>query len=166
MRRISLPIFAVLFLAASGIAQTRGIGAGGYVQAGNAGETGGLNAKLFLTPATAVDFSMSVETDPFGQSMGFYASYLMHYWDLIPVHEGKLPLYVGPNLGVGVWSNSGGGTALRAGAIGGMAYCLPQGTAPIDIYVQLNPTFEYNTADNALRMDMYLQLGVRFFFDN
>lgn len=145
-------------------AQTRGFGIGGYLQAGNAGEDGGLTAKMFLTERTAVELYLSVENDPFGESMGAYASYLIHSWNLIPVNAGKLPLYGGPNAGLGVWD---GGTAIRAGVIGGMAYCLPQGTAPMDFFLQINPTFQYLSFEgdhnDKLELEMFLQLGLRYF---
>jgi hypothetical protein len=164
-RKIWIALFAslVLFSTAS-IAQTKGIGLGGYLQAGNAGEDGGLNAKMFLNANQALDLSISIENDPFGESMGAYASYLIHAWDVIPMTTGKLPLYYGPNAGLGVWD---GGTALRLGLIGGIAFCLPQGTAPMDFYLQLNPTFEYfmieGDGNNELELNFFLQLGLRFF---
>jgi hypothetical protein len=145
-------------------AQMRGVGLGAYLQAGNAGEVGGLNAKMFLDARTALDLSLSIENDPFGASMGAYASYLIHHWDVIPVARGKMPLYIGPNGGVGIWN---GGTAIRFGGIGGMAYCMDPGMAPLDFYLQLNPTMEYQifdgTHNDKLVFDLYLQLGMRFF---
>lgn len=146
-------------------AQTRGFGIGGYLQAGNAGEDGGLTAKMFLNEKTALELYLSVENDPFGESMGAYVSYLLHAWNLIPVNAGKLPLYAGPNGGIGVWD---GGTALRFGVIGGLAYCLPAGTVPMDFFLQLNPTFQYfsfeGSGNDKLELDMFLHLGLRYFF--
>lgn len=154
----------VLFCLALGNAQMRGIGFGGYLQAGNSGEDGGLDAKVFLNSNTALDFMLSIENDPFGESMGAYVSYLIHAWDVIPVNSGKLPLYYGPNAGIGVWDD---GSAIRFGLIGGMAYCLPAGTAPMDFFIQMNPTFQYFSFEgdhnNKLELDFFLQLGLRFF---
>jgi len=151
----------VLVMAFVGHAQTRGIGIGAYVQAGNANELGGLNAKLFLDARSAVDLSLSVQMSPLGQSMGAYASYLIHGWDIIPVAAGKLPLYGGPSAGVGVWD---GGTAIRVGGVGGIAYCMPPSTVPMDFFLQLNPKLEYHTDSKGLKMGLLAQLGLRFFF--
>jgi hypothetical protein len=166
MNRIKMfALAALLFcLAIPASAQTRGIGFGGYLQAGNAGEDGGLTAKMFLNDKTAIEIYLSIENDPFGDSMGAYASYLFHHWNVIPVNAGKLPLYWGPNAGIGVWD---GGSALRFGMIGGLSYCLPAGTAPMDFFLQLNPTFQYFSFEgdhnDKLELDMFLQLGLRFF---
>lgn len=159
----ALALFLLLAVAAA--AQTRGFGIGGYLQAGNAGEDGGLTAKMFLNDKTAVEMYLSIENDPFGDSMGAYVSYLFHAWNVIPVNAGKLPLYYGPNAGLGVWD---GGTAWRLGAIGGMAYCLPAGTVPMDFFLQMNPTFQYfmfeGDHNDKLELDFFLQLGLRYFF--
>jgi len=160
---------AIVFLGLMGIswswAQEQGIGVGGYLQAGNPWEDGGLDMKIFLSRVHAVDVQVSVEMTPeFGGSMGVYGSYLFHWWDVLPIRQGKLPLYVGPNLGFGIWDN---GFALRLGGIGGMAYCLPRSAAPLDFYLQLNPVLEYKVNDgapNTLEADLFLQLGFRVFF--
>jgi len=157
--------FALTLIVAVGAsAQTRGIGVGGYLQAGNSGEDGGLNAKLFLNQMDAIDLSLSIQMSPFGESMGAYVSYLFHYWNVIPMTTGKLPLYWGPNGGVGTWP---GGSVIRFGAVGGMDYCLPQGTAPLDFYLQLNPNIEAVSPKGgkmSMGLNLYLQLGMRFFF--
>lgn len=145
--------------------QTRGMGLGGYLQAGNTGETGGLTGKLFLTPIHALELNVSIDPDLNGD-MGAYVSYLFHFWDKVPVHTGKLPLYVGPNTGVGVWEDNGNNIAIRLGVIAGGSFCLPQGTVPMDFYLQLNPTLEhliYEHGDNDSNIELFLQIGCRFF---
>ncbi len=181
--RLKLPslgfAFALLLLISTSSAQTRGVGFGAYAQGGNEGEQGGLNAKLFINSRNAFDLSVSFSTDPFGNSMGAYVSYLAHFWNALPVPQGKMPLYIGPNGGVGVWEdywdnrgniihNGENGSAIRGGMVAGMAYCFPSGTVPLDIYLQLNPTLEYRfrPGDNndGFRTDFFIQLGVRYFF--
>jgi len=158
--------FAFLLVGATVLsAQTRGLGLGGYLQAGNNDEYGGLNAKLWLNSNNAFDLSVSIENDPFGESVGAYASYLYHFWGVIPSSNPKMPLYLGPNGGVGVWDH---GYALRFGAVGGIDFCLVP--APIDFYLQLNPALEYSNDDRdgndagAVHGKLYLQIGARFFF--
>jgi len=163
---ITFHVFALLLLCAiSASAQTRGIGIGGYVQT-NRDEMGGINGKVWLNSNNAFDLSVSIQDNPFGQDMGAYVSYLYHFWGVIPSSSPKLPLYVGPNGGIGVWD---GGYALRFGAVGGLDVCIVP--IPMDFYLQLNPTFEFrhfddnNYHDNSgLGLTMYLQLGARFWF--
>lgn len=165
MKKISWLMVLLLAsaFAAPSFAQTKGLGLGLYGQVGNTNERGGINAKLWLNANNAFDLSASIEPDPLFASAGFYASYLYHFWNVLPVSFMKIPLYFGPNGGVGVWD---GGFALRGGVVGGIDFCFP--TVPMDIYIQGNPAVEYKNYDNGderggLDLDFYLQIGLRFF---
>lgn len=158
-------LFALLFalvIAAPTFAQDRGVGLGGYLQAGNAHESGGLNGKLFLSQRQAVDLQLSIQMSPLAKSMGAYGSYLFHWWDALPINKGSLPLYIGPLAGIGIWN---GGFAIRGGGVGGFAYAFPSNTAPLDIYLQLNPVIELHIvdSDNAASFNLFIQFGMRYY---
>ncbi|NLB62878.1 MAG: hypothetical protein GX801_02050 [Fibrobacter sp.] len=160
MRKVFGLIFTLL-VAAPSMAQYNGIGFGGYLQAGNPHEAGGLNMKFFLSQRHAIDAQLSIQMSPLAKSMGAYGTYLFHWWDALPINKGAIPLYIGPNLGFGVWD---GGFTIRGGAIAGLAYALPKGTAPLDFYLQLNPAIEVDFVDKThASFNLYLQFGIRFY---
>lgn len=160
-------LFAVLF-GNSVFAQTRDIGVGGFLQVGNEDERGGITAKFWTNANQAFELNVSIEPEPFAEAIGAYLGYYYHFWNVIPISYAKIPLYLGPLAGIGSWKD---GFALRAGGVVGLDFCLP--SEPIDIYLHVNPVYEYHIlkedpprgqeSDEGGRTGLYLSFGIRYF---
>lgn len=143
-----------------------GFGIGGYVQGGNRYEDGGLWARIWTTPRkNNLDLQLSISKDM--DSFGAYGGYYWQNFDLVKLDPsaGSIPLYHGPNLGVGGWSN---GAAVRGGWVGGISYVFFEGV-PISFSLQMNPNLEIIFDDiegnDVWDLDLLLQLGFRVFIN-
>lgn len=162
-KKPSLLLLAIFLLPIGSFAQS-GMGLGGYLQFGNSHEMGGLVGKIWLGPTTSLDLTLSVDFDEEDRSLGIYGGYYHHYFNMIKVPVGKMPLYHGPIGGLGIWN---GGIALRGGWTFGLAYVFSPEVAPFDIFLQADPNFEYlqiENGDDRAELDVYIKLGFRFFF--
>jgi hypothetical protein len=122
-----------------GSAQAQGSGFGVGVIAG---EPTGLSVKRWLGHVTAFDAAAawSLLYDP---GMHVHADFLLHFMDVFDIPAGKLPLYVGVGGRIKIREND-----LRLGARVpvGIAWLLP--FFPVDLFLELAPTFDLVTTSN------------------
>lgn len=149
MRNIILAITITLATFEMSVAQQDGPGLGIVV-----GEPTGISFKYFLTQTTAFDAAVAWSFYHEG-SFYIHADYLKHYFDLIQVEEGKMPLYWGIG-GKVILSNE---SILGAHVPLGIAYMFE--SAPLDIFLEIRPGLNLLPAT---RFDMSGGIGVRYYF--
>lgn len=146
-------IIALFFLlVTSGVlkAQSTGFGAGIVV-----GEPTGLSGKYWLSQTTALDGAVAWSFLNEG-SFYIHADYLFHYFDIISIESGKMPLYWGFGAKVALANEA----VLGAQVPLGIAYLFDG--APLDVFLEIRPGF--NIAP-ATQFDMSGGIGVRFYFN-
>jgi hypothetical protein len=137
------------------------------------GGPSGLNAKLFLTPSTALDFGLGWFYDNYyrdGSGLHLYVDHLWHPSSLTDQPAFKLPWYIG--VGANFWSfdDRDDKNNDRYGAIG---VRVPIGIAfdfndiPLDAFVELTPTFDifYGGYRDHAGLLLEASIGARFWFD-
>ncbi|MBI3192543.1 MAG: hypothetical protein HYZ36_07755 [Pedosphaera parvula] len=131
---------------------------GGFGAGVLAGEPSGLSFKLWLTPESALDagFAWSFKDDG---SFHVHADYLWHNFDLLPVSEGKLPVYVG--IGGRVKFEERGNQDTRAGVRlpVGIAYEFPN--VPVEVFLEVAPILDLTPAT---KFSINGGIGVRYYF--
>lgn len=134
------------------------------------GEPDGLNAKLFLNPSQALDFGIGGMYHHYygGDGLNLYLDYLWHPKQLVATEAFKLPFYIG--VGGRLWFFDYGPNDGRADVFG---VRIPIGidfdfnNVPLDIFVQLVPTFDFyrNYDQHDFYLDIDFSVGARFWFD-
>ncbi len=147
--KCAVVLVLMLFFIKPAAAQDRGFGMGIIL-----GEPTGLSAKLWTSSDNAFDFAAAWSLRGEGNLL-LQADYVWHFFNVIPVSSGKLPLYIGI-----------GGRALLANdpQLGvripfGMDYLFA--TAPVDIFVELAPILDLSPATD---FGVGGGLGVRYWF--
>jgi hypothetical protein len=120
------------------------------------GEPTGLSVKYFFNETIAVDggfgWSFHDETDPH-----LHADLLWHKFDLIPVPEGQLPVYVG----------LGGRVKFRDNKDDRVGFRLPIGVSyifedlPMDVFAEVAPIIDFTPST---RGGVNIGVGVRWWF--
>jgi hypothetical protein len=109
--------------------------------------------KLFLNKTNAVDAALAFSARH--DWIWLEADYLWHFYGVIPVQSGELPLYAGVGAGVGI----AGSPAVGAHGVVGLAYKLA--AAPLDFFLDLSPGI---LIIPDMRPDIGVALGARFWF--
>jgi hypothetical protein len=118
------------------------------------GEPTGISAKLWLGETSAVDggVAWSFAQNP---AVSVHADYLFHFFDVISVKAGRLPLYVGI------------GGAFSAGQDPDLGVRIPVGLTylfdgpPLDLFLEVAPIV---LVFPATTLDFSGGLGIRFYF--
>ena len=120
------------------------------------GEPTGIAAKLWLGQTSAVDgvVAWSFAKNP---SVTIHADYLFHFFDVFPIEEGRLPLYVGIGGTISIAPEPDIGIRIPFGA----TYLFD--TAPLDIFLEAAPIFLFLPATT---FDFSGGLGIRFYFSS
>jgi hypothetical protein len=146
---VALTLAAWLGAVPAGAAQGGNLGLG--IQIGE--PSAAIAGKLFLNQTTAVDVALAFSARH--DWIWIEADYLWHFYGVIPVASGELPLYAGAGAGVGI----AGTPAIGAHGVIGLAYRLAN--APLDFFFDLSPGI-YIIPD--MQPDIGAALGVRFWF--
>ena len=118
------------------------------------GEPTGLSAKLWLGESSAVDAggAWSFVNNP---SVTIHADYLFHFFNLIAVREGRLPLYLGIGGAVSISNDPDFGARIPIG----LSYLFA--SAPLDVFLEAAPIFLFYPATT---FDFSGGIGIRFYF--
>ena len=120
------------------------------------GEPTGLSGKVFLSERNAIDFavawSLSGDND-----LHLHGDYLHHWYGVIPVEKGRLPIFAGIGARVRFRENADDEVGLRIPV--GLTY-LFEG-APFDVFVEIVPILDL-TPDTDF--DLEGAVGGRFYF--
>ena len=142
---------AALLLLAPGASLAQGSFGLGII----AGEPTGLSAKIWWSQRSAIDlaaaWSFQDET-----ALHLHGDYVAHFFDLIPVSKGSLPLYAGVG-GRVKFGEHDEFVGIRVPV--GLAY-LFEGV-PVDAFVEIVPILEL-TPETELRLNA--AIGARYFF--
>lgn len=157
MRRHAVLAAAILacLAAATLSAQPGGAAGGGNFGLGVVlGEPTGISGKLWLGGTSAVDgvLAWSFAQNP---AVSVQADYLFHFFDLIAVPKGRLPLYVGVGAAVSISDNPDVGVRIP----GGVTYLFD--TAPLDVFLEIAPILLLFPATT---FDFSGGAGIRFYF--
>jgi len=145
-KTIIITLLAVFTLSIS--AQESGIGAGLII-----GEPTGFSAKSWLSSVDALDAGVA-----WSMTNGWFhvhADYLRHFFNVIPVESGKLPLYAGIGARIGFGSDIVIGARIPLG----INYLFAD--YPLDIFLEVVPGILI-TPDT--KFDMGGGIGVRYWF--
>lgn len=120
------------------------------------GEPTGITGKFMLNNKSAIDGGAGWNTS-FDNELHIYADYLYHFYDVIEVDKGSLPLYIG----------GGGRMLLRDDKDNKLGVRLPVGFEYLFADIALAPFAEIVpvmnlTPDTALELEA--GFGIRFFF--
>lgn len=120
------------------------------------GEPTGVSAKLFMSQTTALQGAVAWSV---GGEDAFHVQvdYVMHNYGLIPVEEGRLPLYYGIGGRVRIREHHDDNVGVRIPV--GLSYEFAN--APFDVFGELVPLLDL-TPDTDF--DIEGGLGVRFYF--
>lgn len=133
---------------------------GGPAGAGNfglgvvLGEPAGISAKLWLGGTSAIDGTVawSFAQNP---AVSVHADYLFHFFDLITVPEGRLPLYVGIGGAVSISDDPDVGVRVPVG----ITYLFD--AAPLDLFLEIAPILLLFPATT---FDFSGGIGIRYYF--
>ena len=120
------------------------------------GEPTGFTMKYWLTKRNAFDLGAAWSFEPDGY-FELYGDYLFHFFDLIKVPEGELPLYVG--VGGRVAIPDSGSTLAGVRIPVGLAYEFAK--APVEVFVEIAPIVDV-APSTELRWNG--GIGVRYYF--
>lgn len=130
------------------LAQDNGFGIGIIL-----GEPTGISAKSWISSKTAADAAVAWSLhDP---SLHIHADFLVHYFNLITIGEGQLPLYFGLGARIKLANETHFGARIPVG----FDYLFDD--APLDIFFELVPILDFvpSTA-----FDLNAAIGIRYFF--
>jgi hypothetical protein len=118
------------------------------------GDPSGLSGKYWLSSENAVD--MLLGFSPYRDWVFAKADYLWHFFNVIPVASGRVPLYIGPGAMTYIHdSRVGIGIELA----GGIAYMFP--SIPIDVFLNVGiGAFIVPATDGSVNAG----IGARFYF--
>jgi len=120
------------------------------------GEPTGLSLKGFVTDNIAVDGAAAWSFDS-PSAFQIHSDLLYHNFDLVPLTEGKLPIYFGVGARVKFERHEDTRAGIRVPV--GIAYMFAK--APVDIFAELAPGMDVTPRT---RFQMAGGVGVRFFF--
>lgn len=161
-------ISCVMALSAAGAsAQQSGLGLGIML-----GEPTGISAKVWTGGTNAV--AMGLAWGGLGAPGGYFhlhGDYLWHKMDLIPVSQGKMPLYFGVGARLRVWDSGGyrdnGRWVDKDGSRAEIGVRLPVGVAylfdgaPVDIFLEVVPVLDLIPSTD---VTFNAALGARYWF--
>ena len=140
------------------------------------GEPTGLNGKVFVSEAGALDFGVGYiyDTYYYGDGVHLYADYLWHPVSLVSAPAFELPFYVGVGLRywdfhycfMGLCNYGGSSVGIRVPL--GIAFDF--NNVPLDIFVQVVPVFDfvngdyYNRYRDRTHLGADLSVGIRYWF--
>jgi hypothetical protein len=120
------------------------------------GEPTGLNVKYWIDEHYAVDGAVGCSFE--GQNnLELHADYLYHFFDVIKVPEGRLPIYAGAGLRYKVRDDKDDKFGIRT--VAGLDYIFEK--APVDVFFEVEPVFNV-TPD--FDVDVTVAIGARFWF--
>jgi len=148
----------MLILARPILAQDHGFGMGIVL-----GEPTGLSAKLWTSRDNAFDFAAAWSFRNYHHndnhndgSVLLQADYVWHFFNLIPVSSGKLPLYIGIGGRVVLANDANFGVRVPVG----LDYLFAD--APIDVFLELVPILDLSPETN---FGVGGGLGIRYWFN-
>jgi len=121
------------------------------------GEPTGVSLKYFINDKLAVDggvgWAFYKETD-----FHLHADVLWHQFDLIPVPEGRLPLYFGVGARFKAMDDQDDRVGIRAPV--GLSYLFE--TLPLDVFVEVAPVLDFTSSD--VHGSVTAGIGARWWF--
>lgn len=119
------------------------------------GKTTGISGKYWLNDSMAIDAATRWTFGERENLWYIHSDFLIHRFDQFRLSSGKLPIYYGGGLQATVGDDDRLG--LRAPI--GLEYLL--GEAPVDIFVEVAPTFDFIPE---AQFDFNGAIGIRYFF--
>ncbi len=146
---LGLVIGLMIIITKPAAAQGKGFGMGIIL-----GEPTGLSAKLWTSQDNAFDFAAAWSIRGEGNLL-LQADYVWHFFDAIPVSEGKLPLYIGIGGRVLLANDPQLGVRIPFG----LDYLFA--SAPIDIFVEIVPVLDLSPSTD---FGVGGGIGIRYWF--
>lgn len=147
---VALVVSLMIILAKPAAAQDHGFGMGIVL-----GEPTGLSAKLWTSSDNAFDFAAAWSFRGDGNLL-LQADYVWHFFNLMPVSSGKLPLYIGIGGRVILADDPEFGVRIPVG----IDYLFAD--APIDVFLEIVPILDLSPETD---FGVGGGLGIRYWFN-
>ncbi len=118
-----------------------------------AGNPSGLSGKIWLGETNALDLTLGLNV--LENWLALNADYLWHEFGLIPVPQGKLPVFYG----MGVWAALANHGGIGVRGVVGIEYLFPN--APLDAFFEICPGISVLPGTH---FGADVGLGMRYFF--
>ena len=139
----------VMLLSLSGHAQQKGVFGLGFV----VGDPTGITMKFWTKETDAVEIAIGWKK----KETELHADYLWHNFELLPVKNGRLPVFYGLGLEAKLKEDEDNEIGIRT--IAGLEYLFP--TVPFDFFLEIAPVLQL-TPESKVKGEA--ALGFRFFF--
>lgn len=174
MKRTAFLFLAMLAISGTAEARRRHFGNGGSGYTSNGvfgaglelGEPTGLNGKVFLAPASALDFGLGAlynYYDP--NAFHLYVDYLYHPFAITEQPAFKLPFYFGVG-GRAAFGDCGGGNCDVFGIRIPIGIAFDFNDVPLDVFIQVVPTIDFfhDYGNHDVFFDVDFSVGIRYWF--
>jgi hypothetical protein len=139
----------LMFVSLLGHAQQKGTFGLGFI----IGNPTGISMKFWTKETDAVEVAVGWKK----KETELHADYLWHNFELLPVENGRLPVFYGLGIGVKLKEDKDNEIGIRT--IAGLEYLFP--TVPFDFFLQIAPMLQL-TPESKVKGEA--ALGFRFFF--
>ena len=139
----------MMFVSLSGNAQQKGTFGLGFI----IGDPTGISMKFWTKETDAVEIALGWKK----KETELHADYLWHNFDLLPVKNGRLPVFYGVGIGVKLKEDEDNKIGIRT--IVGLEYLFD--AVPLDFFLQIAPVLQL-TPESKVKGEA--ALGFRFFF--
>ena len=139
----------LMFLSSSGHAQQKGVFGLGFI----IGDPTGISMKFWTKETDAVEVAVGWKK----KETEIHADYLWHNFDLLPVKNGRLPVFYG--LGIETKLKEGEDNEIGIRTIAGLEYLFDM--VPFDFFLEVAPVLQL-TPESKIKGEA--ALGFRFFF--
>jgi len=146
---IVLTGITVMFVSLSGHAQQKGTFGLGFI----IGNPTGISMKFWTKETDAVEVAVGWKK----KETGLHLDYLWHNFDLLPVKNGRFPVFYGLGIGAKLKKDEDNEMGIRA--IVGLEYLFS--TVPLDFFLEIAPVLQL-TPESKVKGEA--ALGFRFFF--
>jgi len=139
----------VMFVSSSGHAQQKGTFGLGFI----IGDPTGISMKFWTKETDALEIAAGWKE----KEIEIHVDYLWHNFDLLPVKNGRLPVFYGLGIETKLKEDKDNEIGIRA--IAGLEYLFD--AVPLDFFLQIAPTLQL-TPESKVKGEA--ALGFRFFF--
>ena len=139
----------MMLVSLSGHAQQKGVFGLGFI----IGNPTGIGMKFWTEETNAVEIALGWKK----KETELHADYLWHDFDLLPVENGRLPVFYGVGIGLKLKEKEDDEIGIRT--IAGLEYLFD--TVPFDFFLEIAPMLQL-TPESKVKVEV--ALGFRFFF--
>jgi hypothetical protein len=155
MKKIIFPILLLLLISSLSYSQSNNFGIGIIV-----GEPTGLSMKIKLSENTAVDGALGWSFVDEG-SVHIHGDFLLHDYSLLPVDEGRLPVYYGIGGRIKLKNKEKGSDDDKIGIRVPVGLAYEFSSRKADIFLEVVPILDLAPKS---RVTINAALGVRYYF--